>query len=95
MIKSLLTKLLLWKVGRKALVPVAKAVGLLSGKRTEILLGVAVVLYVLELAGLLPEGTARKAAELLGAAGAVTLMDKVKDHEDVVKLVVEESQKPL
>ena len=93
MLKKLLGKLLAWRFGKALLVPVAEAYGKLKGYKTEILWGVTGAVYTLELFGLLPEGTTTKVVAVLGPASVPTLLEKLKDHEEVVKAVIEKSKK--
>jgi hypothetical protein len=92
MLKRLFGKLLAWKLGKGVLVPLAQAQNKVKGKKTEILLGLLCVVYLLEVLGVVPAGSVDEVKTALGAASLPTLLEKLRDHEDVVKEILHRAE---
>lgn len=95
MLNKIIAFLVKRKLGKAALTPIGRGLRKIKGAKTEILLGLLAAVYALEVAGVVPAGAMDEAKVALGAAAVPTLLEKVKDNEEIVKALLEAAEESL
>ena len=88
MINTLLTYVAKWTLGAKLVGAVSWVHKALDGKRSEINLGIMVIVYVLKYAGIIPPEAANTVWVALTPLLAATLADKVSKVRDALDKVI-------